>query len=99
MRKKLIKELEKKFPGKEITLVLVEVGGSHEKETLIVDGQKIDFCWDPPVEHMKSKNFYKTLLEMCEKSIKENESRRIHKKDKKTKAASSEKEKEKSTDS
>ena len=99
MRKKLLKELEKKFPDKKITLTLVEVSDSHTKETLVVDGQKIDFCWDPPVERIKSKNFYKTLLETSEKSIKEHESRRIHKKDKETKSTSNKKEKEKSTDS
>ena len=71
MEKKLLRDLEKKFPKKKFSLALVETTAEIQKETLIVNGKKIKYSWSPPVEELKEKVAYKRLLKWCVKGVKE----------------------------
>ena len=71
MRQKFLDRIQKKFPENTIELMLIEVGDSYSKETLALDGKKINFSWDPPLKETTPQSVCDTLLQYCLDDIRE----------------------------
>ena len=78
MRKRLLRDLKKKFPGKKLELVFIEEApgpleayASTQRQTLMIDGEKIKYSWRPPAEVITTEGVYERLIHWCEKGIKD----------------------------
>jgi len=85
MKKKLLRDLKKKFPEKKFSLAFVEDATEIQKETLIVNDKEIKYSWNPPIEKIKGEGLYEHLLKWCVKGTREMEWKKEVKDEKKKK--------------
>jgi len=85
MKKKLLRDLKKKFPEKKFSLTFVEDTTEIQKETLIVNDKEIKYSWNPPIEKIKGEGLYEHLLKWCVKGTREMEWKKEVKDEKKKK--------------
>ena len=71
MEKRLLKDLQKKFPDEKIELIFVHTDAEIKKQSITVNGERIHKSWVPPVAEVKNKKHYKLLLERCIRYIKD----------------------------
>ena len=71
LEKKLLEDLQKKFPDEKIELIFVHTDAKTKKQSITVNGERIRKSWAPPVAEVKNKKHYKLLLARCTKYIKD----------------------------
>ena len=67
---KLLDELEKAFPDDSISIIYVSTRPKKNKQSLIVNDQKISFSWSPTIDEIDTEESYEALKKMCVREIK-----------------------------
>ena len=71
MRQKFLDRLQKRFLKHTMSLALIEICDSCTKETLILDGKRINFSWNPPLKETTPQSICDTLFQYCLDDIRE----------------------------